>query len=227
MSTRLTLPITVVVVDDHEVVRAGLSAALGAEPDMQIVGAAGDAAEAVQLVQRVRPAVVIVDFRLPDANGAQLCRILRRQPDPASVILLSTYLNKATVQSALDAGASAFVSKSAGMAELKREIIRVASNAVAPSTAQQAVSRMNRISSERQGPAGTTPQQLAVLKLAARGLTDRQIGTRLYVSESTIRFHIQNLKRRFDARNKVELIARAVQDGIIEDNDGNATIVRA
>jgi DNA-binding NarL/FixJ family response regulator len=214
--------IKVVVVDDHEVVRAGLSAALGVDPNIDVVGAAGDGASAVDIVRTARPDIVIVDYRLPDRTGSQLCNDLQREAVPPSVILFTTYLSEDVVRSAIDAGAVGCVSKSAGLAELKREIERVASGA--PAAAALSTSRLPtpRVQTTQSGAEGTTPQQLAVLKLAARGLTDRQIGRKLFVSESTIRFHIQNLKRRFGAQNKVELIARAVRGGFVDGEDDDS-----
>jgi DNA-binding NarL/FixJ family response regulator len=213
------LPLRILLVDDHEVVTAGLTAALEGEEGMRVVSSAASGAQALVVAREVRPTVAIVDYRLPDISGAELCRQLKKLEDPPVVIVLSTYLSEEIVREAFAAGAQAFVTKASGLAELKRELRAIAAGTPGPPDPPRVVARLHRLMHSELGDTGATPQQAAVIRLAAKGLTNREIGARLYVSEATVRFHLQSLKRRLGARNRVGLVVRAIEDGIIEPNE--------
>jgi DNA-binding NarL/FixJ family response regulator len=205
------------IVDDHEVVREGLAAALGEDPRFEIVGSVGDGRSTLERARRTLPDVILLDLRLPDVDGIALCRRLRKSFPGAAVVVLSTYLSEGTVRSALEAGASAYVTKAAGLPELKAALERVANRgpATADETAPQIVEYLHRLVSSRIDASQPTPQQGMVLELAAQGLTNREIGSRLYISESTVRFHIQKLKEKVGAHTKTELIAKSIRSGMI------------
>jgi DNA-binding NarL/FixJ family response regulator len=206
-----------IIVDDHEVVRAGLVAALADYPRVKVVGAAGNGDEAVRLVRARKPTVALVDWMLPDIGGEELCRALVEAEPELRVVVLTTYLREETVRSAVQAGASAYVTKTAGLAHLKKVIAEVAAGP--PSTPNQTPASIARtlhdLVSDRMAAGMPTPHQTRVLELAAEGLTNRQIGERLFISESTVRFHMQKLKRTFDARTRTELIAKAIRAGVV------------
>jgi len=205
------------IVDDHEIVRTGLIAAFDAEPGIEVVGSAESGTKALEEVERVKPDIAIVDYRLPDIGGPELCRRLRALEPELKIIVLSTYLSEDVVHSVLGAGADAFVSKAAGVSELKKEVRAFASGTERTESAQRTVARMQRIVNDSLGGEAATPQQVSVVRLAALGLTNREIGAKLFITESTVRFHLQSLKTRLGARNKVELVARAIQLGFLAD----------
>ena len=208
----------ILIVDDHEVVRNGIVASLRATPRYRIVGAVGTGQEAISLARRVRPDVAIVDLRLPDMTGETVCRQLIADTPGVAVIMLTTYLSDDTVRSAQAAGAAAYVTKAAGIAKLKETLAHVASGTatlISDESAPAIVHRLDRVASSRAAGHLTTPHQRRVLELAAAGLTNGQIGDRLSISESTVRFHIQKLKRIFSVPSRTALVVRAVQDGII------------
>jgi DNA-binding NarL/FixJ family response regulator len=210
--------VRVLIVDDHEVVRNGIIASLRASPRYRIVGAAGTGAEAVSLARRVRPDVAIVDLRLPDMTGETVCRQLIADTPGIAVVMLTTYLSDDTVRSAQAAGATAYVTKAAGIAVLKQTLEAIGSgaqSALSRDSAPVIVHRLDRLASGRAAGHLTTPHQQRVLGLAAAGLTNGQIGARLNISESTVRFHIQKLKRIFSVPSRTALVVRAVQDGVI------------
>jgi DNA-binding NarL/FixJ family response regulator len=210
--------VRVLIVDDHEVVRNGIVASLRASPRYRIVGAAGTGAEAVSLARRVRPDVAIVDLRLPDMTGETVCRQLIADTPGIAVVMLTTYLSDDTVRSAQAAGAAAYVTKAAGIAVLKETLEEIGSGAQSSLSSDSApviVHRLDRLASGRAAGHLTTPHQRRVLALAAAGLTNGQIGQRLNISESTVRFHIQKLKRIFSVPSRTALVVRAVQDGVI------------
>lgn len=213
--------VRILIVDDHEVVREGLSSVLAADPRYNVVGTAESGKEALKIAAHTMPQVAIVDFRLPDMSGDEVCReLLRSRPD-LRVIMLSSYLNEGLVRQALTAGAAGYLTKGSGLAALRATLDEVVFDRVsaAPHEAPQIVQQLHKLLSKQVATAPPTPQQQAVLDLAADGLTYHEIGARLFISESTVRFHIQNLKTRFSARSKTDLIAKAIQAGYVQPPD--------
>jgi DNA-binding NarL/FixJ family response regulator len=207
----------IMIVDDHEIVREGVRASLMRVPDLEVVGEASTGKEALRRVRQTLPDIALVDLRLPDMRGEELTRILRRDFPGTAVIILSTYLSEETVRGALQAGAAGYVTKSAGLPELIAAIERVRDGAGMPGTASgpQIVKQLHALVHERMSGTTPTPQQERVLELAAQGFTNHEIGERLFISESTVRFHVQKLKGKFEARTKTELIAKAIRTGFI------------
>jgi DNA-binding NarL/FixJ family response regulator len=208
-----------VIVDDHEVVREGLLAALSHDTRFAIVGAESSGEAAVDLARQQRPDVAIVDMRLPDMPGHDLCRELRRLLPDIHVIALSSYLTEDAVRNALNAGASAYVTKAAGLSELRGALdeayARGRGRCDQALNATQIVWRLEQLVESRRANSSPTPQQARVLELAAQGLTYGEISKRLLISESTVRFHIQKLKLKFETNSKTELVARAIRAGLI------------
>lgn len=206
--------IRLLIVDDHEVVREGLVAALAADHRFDVLTAAASGAEALAAVRRHVPDVAVVDLRLPDMPGDELCRCLRQRSPGTSLVVLSSYESEDKVRAAMDAGASAYISKSAGLAELRSVLVRVASEGPDASR-PQIVEELHRLLVRHDDDERPTPRQERVLDLAAEGLTYHEIGARLFISESTVRFHMQKLKLKFGARTKTDLIAKAIRSGVI------------
>lgn len=201
------------VVDDHEVVREGLRAALEVDPGIHVVAEAASARDALDLVFATKPDVIVTDYRLPDLPGDELCRrVLARQPE-VSVVVLTTFLSEEVVRACFDAGAAAFVTKAAGLGELRQVLARLKDGGVGPAESVSAtVQRLFR-RSERIAP--ITPRQEAVLVLVSEGLTYDEIAQQLSIAQSTVRFHIQSLKARFGARSKTDLISIALSNALI------------
>ncbi|GAC1527804.1 MAG: response regulator transcription factor [Marmoricola sp.] len=211
-------PLKLLIVDDHEVVREGLQAALERESRYEVVAVAGSAREALNAAKHAAPDVVILDMRLPDSSGDDLCRKLRGLYPELVVLILSTYLNEEIVRRAIQAGAAAYVTKAAGLPELRAALDAIWRDRHRPiqiPSAPQIVSYLERLVKEREDDMAVTPQQTRVLELAAEGLTYRGIAERLFISESTVRFHIQKLKVKFGAATKTDLIVQSVRMGII------------
>src|SRR3954453_10637524 len=207
----------IMIVDDHEIVREGVRSSLSRDPRFEVVAEAATGADALRWVRRTLPDVALVDLRLPDMHGEDLTRELARDFPGTAVIILSTYLSEETVRGALEAGAAAYVTKAAGLPELIAAIERVSQGDVAvdATVGPQIVRQLHALVSSRMSESTPTPQQERVLELAAQGFTNEEIGSRLFISESTVRFHIQKLKAKFVARTKTELIAKAIRTGFI------------
>jgi DNA-binding NarL/FixJ family response regulator len=207
------------IVDDHEVVRDGLTSALASDQRFEIVGAAGNAQEAVQLARRTTPDVAILDMYLPDVSGDELCVRLRGLLPSLSVIVVSSYLTEEAVRRAASAGAAAYVTKAAGLPELRATLDRIWANRGQPideSSVPQIVKSLENLVKDRSGDdRAPTPQQARVLELAAEGMTYYEIAERLMISQSTVRFHIQKLKVKFGTNSKTDLIVQCIRLGVI------------
>lgn len=211
-------PLGLLIVDDHEVVREGLQAALEKDGRYKIVAAVGSAQEALETTLHISPDVVVLDMRLPDCAGDELCRKIRARIPGVVVIILSTYLNEEVVRRALSAGAAAYVTKAAGLPELRKTLERIWRERLEPArttSVPQIVTYLEKLVRDRDEAMAVTPQQARVLELAAEGLTYRAIAHRLLISESTVRFHIQKLKIKFGAASKTDLIVQGVRMGVI------------
>lgn len=205
------------IVDDHEVVREGLRAALHFPPDVEVVGEAGSGADALRMVRRTLPDVMLADFRLPDMTGGELCTLIRRGFPSTAVVILTTYLSEDVVQRSFDAGAAGFVTKAAGLEELRRVLDQVSrtGTAVVAGGASALVQSLYQTACQASANPRLTPRQESVLELAAAGCTYPQISKRLHISESTVRFHVHRLKDKLEVSTKAELIARAVSSALI------------
>lgn len=206
----------VCVVDDHEIVREGLRLVFPDDPEFEIVAEAPSGQAGLEAVRRDRPDILLTDYRLPDMTGADLCAAAREALPSLRVVVLTTYLSEDVVQRCINAGAAGFVTKSAGLGELRR-VLREARDETGPAFPGGPSALVKRLhgSVSEPGAKTLTPQQERVLDMVARGMTYSQIGQELHVSESTVRFHIQGLKERLGVRTKAELIARAVRLALI------------
>jgi DNA-binding NarL/FixJ family response regulator len=208
--------VRVIVVDDHQVVQAGVRAALAADPRFTAVDRAASGAEALRCVRRDPPDLALVDLRLPDTSGEELVRALLREQPGLDVIILSTYLSESLVRGALDAGAVAYVTKSAGLDALMDAIDRVlAGRAAAATESPQIVEQLRTVIDDRIGVARPTERQGMVLDLIAEGYSYDEISEELGITKATISFHVTRLKEKFAARSTTELIAKAIRLGYV------------
>jgi two-component system response regulator DevR len=202
----------VVIVDDHAIVRRGLRSILELEQDIAVVGEAGGAAEALRTVDRTRPEVVLLDLRLSpgdESEGLAVCsRILQRRPG-TGVIVLSTFLEERLVAEALRRGAQAYVMKDVDLAELVRIIRAVARGEAGFDSRSAAVVRglaaRRTAASAGEERSALTGREREVVKLIAEGLTNREIGEAIFVSESTVKFHVRNVMRKLDVHHRAEV----------------------
>ncbi|MET7762458.1 response regulator transcription factor [Streptomyces sp. NPDC005336] len=211
-----TSAVRVVLVDDHAIVRQGLRSILEREPDLEIVGEASTAAEALAVTERARPDIVLLDLKLStgaDAEGLELCsQLTERCPGPA-VLVLTTFLDDSLVVGAIQHGARGYVVKDVDTTELLRSIRAVARNESAfDSRSAAAMARSMRLPTDQPS---FTERELKVLELLARGLSNRDIGSRLYISETTVKFHVRNIMRKLDAASRAEAVYEASKLGVI------------
>lgn len=219
-------PTRLLIVDDHEVVREGLRLSLAGDERFETVGVASTGNEAVVKGGKLRPDVALVDYRLPDIAGDEVCRRLLHASPRTRVVLLTSYVSADRVRAAVGAGAFGYVTKQAGLATL-RNVLEEAAAAVGPhedgpTPAMRYLLEVLETDSQRETTLNLTTHQRRVLELAVVGRTDREIGEALCVSESTVRYHLQRIKGRVGARSKVELVQRAYAAGLVGPDSDSA-----
>jgi DNA-binding NarL/FixJ family response regulator len=206
----------IVLVDDHAIVRQGLRSILERERDLRIVGEASTADEAMAVVERTRPAVVLLDLKLStgaDSQGLELCSRLTTRYPGLGVLVLTTFLDDNLVAQAIHRGARGYVIKDVDTTELVRAIRAVVRKESAfDSRSAAAMVRSLRVQPDQ--PA-FTERELNVLELLAHGLSNKEIGKRLYISETTVKFHVRNLMRKLNAASRAEAVYEASKLGLI------------
>ncbi|GAA3002138.1 response regulator transcription factor [Streptomyces lactacystinicus] len=220
--------IRVVVADDQTVVREGIVMLLGLLPGIEVVGAAGDGEEAVALVERHHPDVVLMDLRMPRCDGVEATRRIRSAHPETEVVVLTTYADDDSLFPALRAGARGYLTKDAGAEEIARAVADVRSGAAGLSPQVQ-LRLLERLSEQHDdsGPAagrpgtrsgelpdGLTVREAEVLALIAEGLSNAEIAQRLFVSQATVKTHINNLFAKTAVRDRAQAVAYAFRHGI-------------
>lgn len=204
--------IRVLVADDHAVVRAGIVALLSAEPGIEVVGEAADGEQAVELALALRPDLVVMDVRMPRLTGDAATARIRECTDAVRVLVLTTYESDSSILSAIEAGASGYLLKAAPADELIAGVRSVAAGEVAlsPAIAAQLVARMRE-----PAPAALTPRETEVLRLVADGLSNRAIGERLFLGESTVKTHLLRTFEKLGVNDRTRAVTLAMQRGLL------------
>ncbi len=209
--------IRLLIIDDHEMVREGLKAMLSAEPDFSIVGDAANAEEAFALIERLRPDILLLDVRLPGTSGIEICRVVTEHYPETAVIILTTFTDESLVEQCIKAGARGFIVKDIERFDLKRSIRAVARGEAAIDTkaAVAVLAQLRRIPQNKNEPVQEplSSQQIVILRLVAQGLSSREIATRLYLSENTVKGYVQEILHRLGVKNRTEAVMVAVKQG--------------
>ena len=207
--TNSTKPICILVVDDHFMVRMGLTASLNAEPDMEVVAEAGTGEAALEAYKRHRPNVVIMDVRLPGMNGvAATAAILREFPD-ACILMLSTHAGEEEIYRSMQAGARGYVLKSVMREDLLRAIrdVHAGKRHLDPIVASHLAERISHRS--------LTSREIEVLRMVARGWGNKEIANALNIAEVTVKLHVSHVLEKLNVKDRTEAATAAVQRGII------------
>ncbi len=209
--------ISIIIVDDHEIVREGLRLTLQNEPDFKIVGEAANGKELLKQIKNSAPDVILLDERMPDASGIDICRRLTKHNPHLKIIILTAHAEQEdSIVQAMMAGAKGFLIKNVEISELKKAIRAVARGETVMDSQVAAciVNKLRQANNPKSLPV-LTEQQLIIAKLVAEGLTNREIAEQLYLSENTIKFHIQNIMRKLEVHNRIAMVAKLIQEGII------------
>ncbi|MFF2124025.1 response regulator [Streptomyces olivochromogenes] len=210
-------PIRVFLLDDHEVVRRGLTDLLDAEPDISVVGDAGSVEHALVRGPALRPHVAVLDVRLPDGDGISVCRELRSQMPELACLMLTSFDDEEALLDAIMAGASGYVLKQIKGSDLVSAVRTVASgqSMLDPTTTARLMRslRADRTEAPALAPelAGLSPRERDILALIGDGLTNREIGKKLYLSEKTVKNHISRLLAKLGVQRRVQAAVLASQ----------------
>ena len=216
-------PIRVLVVDDHALFRRGLQMVLGHEVDIEVVGEAGDGAEAVVLASALLPDIVLMDVRMPRRSGIEACTAIKDVVPSARIVMLTISDDEADLYDAIKAGASGYLLKEISIDEVAAAIRSVAGgqSLISPSMASKLLAEfatMMRRGDERQQVSAPrlTERELEVLKLVARGMNNRDIAKELFISENTVKNHIRNILEKLQLHSRMEAVVYAVREKLLE-----------
>jgi DNA-binding NarL/FixJ family response regulator len=214
--------IRVLIADDQRVVREGLTMIVGLIDGIDVVGAAGDGLEAVQCAEREHPDVVLMDLRMPGVDGAEATRRIRAALPATQVLVLTTYADDESLFPALEAGARGYLTKDADAEEIERAIRALAAGRTHLDAAIQQRLVAAVLDTPRAGPAppqalpdDLSPREVEVLKLIAAGLSNGEIATALFLSNATVKTHINRIFSKTGVRDRAQAVRYAYQQGLV------------
>ncbi|WP_312856057.1 response regulator transcription factor [Nocardioides stalactiti] len=211
----------VLVVDDHELFRRGLTMLLGVEDGIEVVGEASDGAEGTELAVSTAPDVVLLDVRMPKQSGIEACVAIKASSPTTKIVMLTVSDEEADLYEAVKNGASGYLLKDSSIEEVAQGIRVVAEgqSLISPSMAAKLIDEFKTMSrpDRSQGPAlKLTERELDVLRLVAKGLSNRDVAHRLAISENTVKNHVRNMLEKLQLHSRMEAVMYAVREKLVE-----------
>ena len=221
-SNKSKTKIRILLADDHHIVRAGIRQLLESAQDIQVIAEAGDGEEAQALIQKHKPDVAVLDIQMPKASGIEVTRWVRSHLPGVGVLILTAYDDEPYVMAVLQAGANGYVLKTAKTEELIQAVrdVHEGKSALDPSITQKLMSNLFK-RSEKTPIESLTDRELDVLRLAAKGFTNKAIGAQLNISDRTVQGHLAHIFAKLQATSRTEAVMRGVSLGWISQNTGN------
>src|SRR5260221_1273922 len=206
-------PVTDFLLDDHEIVRRGVKDMLEAEGDIKVIGEAGTASSALARIPALRPEVAVLDVRLPDGDGVSVCREIRSRMPEVACLMLTSFGDEDALLDAIMAGAAGYVLKQIRGSDLVGAVRTVATgqSMLDPRAASQLMARLRGQTAKHDPLAGLTPQERRILELIGEGLTNRQIGERMFLAEKTVKNYISGLFAKLGMERRTQAAALAVR----------------
>jgi DNA-binding NarL/FixJ family response regulator len=219
-------PIKVFLLDDHEVVRRGVRDMLEAEGDIQVIGEAGTASSALARIPALRPDVAVLDVRLPDGDGVTVCREIRSKMPEVACLMLTSFADDDALMDAVMAGAAGYVLKQIRGTDLVGAVRTVATgqSMLDPRAASQLMARLRGQSARHDPLAGLTPQEKRILELIGEGLTNRQIGEKMFLAEKTVKNYISALFAKLGMERRTQAAAYAARVFGSHDSHGSGGV---
>ena len=217
MKEQIPKKIKILIADDHPVVREGLSSMLSRERDIQVVGEAGNGTEAIKKAGELQPDIILMDLRMPEVDGVEaMCQIRVRNPD-MKFIVLTTYDNDEYIFKGIEVGARAYLLKDAPREELFKAIRAIyrGESLIQPAVAGKVLDRLAELSRQVQTLERLSEREVEVLKLIAKGASNKLIATTLCIGESTVKTHIQSIFQKLEVNDRTEAVTEAIKKGII------------
>jgi len=220
--SRSKTKIRVLLADDHHIVRAGIRQLLESASDLQVVAEAGDGEEAQSLIEKHRPDVAVLDIQMPKASGIEVTRWVRAHLPEVGVLILTAYDDDPYVMAVLQAGANGYVLKTAKTDDLIQAVrdVHEGKSALDPSVTQKLMSNLFKRSEKTAAVEPLTDRELDVLRLAAKGFTNKAIGLQLNISDRTVQGHLAHIFAKLQATSRTEAVMRAVSLGWISQSTG-------
>jgi DNA-binding NarL/FixJ family response regulator len=218
----VTDPVRVLLVDDDDLMRAGLKAVLSSDDGVEVVGEAGDGRAAIEQARRAQPDLVLMDVRMPDLDGISATREILATSSSVRVVILTTFEEDDYIFGALSAGASGFLLKRTGPEELLAAIHTVAAgdSLLSPSVTRTVIDRMARQPTPQIGSGRMldelTPREREVLDLLARGLSNGEIANELVIEESTVKTHVKRILMKLQLRDRIQAVIFAYESGVTQ-----------
>ena len=209
--------IRVLVADDHPMLREGLVAVLDTQQDFEVVGEAADGSEVVRLAERLNPDVILLDLEMPGVDGVAALEKLRSAGSEARTIVFTAYDTDERILGALRAGARGYLLKGASRTEIFDAIrtVHAGGSLLQPVVTNKLLQTMSR-EERREETEPLTPREIEVLGLLALGLQNKEIASRLFITERTVKFHVSSLMHKLGAENRTETVTIAAQRGLIQ-----------
>jgi DNA-binding NarL/FixJ family response regulator len=213
----VTVPIRILIVDDHPVVRDGLRAVLSTQSDFDVIGEAGDGAEAVRQAEALRPDVVLLDLELPAMDGVEVLAHLRVSCPELPVIVFTAFDTDERILGAIQAGAQGYLLKGAPRDQVFNavRVVYRGESLLQPVVASKLLRQMQHPPAPTDTTATPTPRELDVLRLLAQGLQNKEIADALRIAERTVKFHVTSILTKLNADNRTQAVTIAVQRGLI------------
>lgn len=210
--------IRLLIVDDHPVVREGISAMMETQPDLVVIGEAANGLEAVQLAQEHRPDVVLMDLQMPVLDGVQAIRRIKEQCPEIQVIVLTTYDSDEYIFRGIEAGAKGYLLKGATRDEVFSAVraAKRGESLLQPVVASRLVERYTQLAKRTPDDEGLSEREMEVLRLMAEGARNKEIASKLCVTEKTAKAHVSNILQKLDADDRTEAVTLALRKGIIK-----------
>lgn len=204
--------LSILIADDHPVVRDGLRGMLESQPDFEVVGEAADGAQAIKLVEELRPEIVLMDLRMPQVDGVTAIREIKNGQAETQILVLTTYDSDADILPAIEAGATGYLLKDSSREELYGAIRATArgDTVLAPSVAARLVGQMRAPAEER-----LSSRELEVLQLVAEGASNKDIASRLHISQATVKSHLIHIFGKLGVSDRTAAVTVALQRGIM------------
>jgi len=217
----LSTPIRVLVADDHAIVRKGIRALLATEPDIEVVGEAADGREAVTEAERLRPDVILMDLVMPEMDGIEATRRITEQQPEARILVLTSFAAHDKVFPAIKAGALGYLLKDSGPEELVQAIRQVhrGESSLHPAIARKVLQELSRPPKGPPTPEPLTEREVEVLRLIARGKSNREIARELVITEATVRTHVSNILGKLQLASRTQAALYALREGLASLND--------
>ena len=210
--------ITVVIADDHPVVREGLATVLGLEEDVEVVARASNGVEAVSQVDRFKPRVALMDLQMPEMDGVEAIRLIKDAHPDTGVIILTTYDTDDYIFRGIEAGARAYLLKDSPPEEVLKAIRAVhrGESLIQPKVSSRLTDRFNQLSLGKVADGGLSPREVEVIQLMSTGIGNREIANQLVIGESTVKTHLIHIFNKLNVKGRTEAVAEALRQGIIQ-----------